>query len=159
MILTWNGLGFDFDVLAEEADSHALCKQCALGHVDMMFHFVCCRQGFPIALDKAAQGMGLEGKPAGMSGAMLKFPDYGPRANSKRFSIMLPKNVRMALQIAQAGDRKRKMQWLTQKGISKSIPLANGWLTVAEAMKLPKPDTSWMAKPLKRENFCGWLLK
>ena len=45
MILTWNGLGFDFDVLAEEADSHALCKQCALGHVVLMFHFVCV-QGF-----------------------------------------------------------------------------------------------------------------
>jgi hypothetical protein len=35
--------------------------------VDMMFH-VFCSLGYPVALDKAAQGMGLPGKPPGMSG-------------------------------------------------------------------------------------------
>src|SRR5262249_12571246 len=40
-ILTWNGLGFDFDILAEESAAGSSCKECALGHVDMMFHIVC----------------------------------------------------------------------------------------------------------------------
>ncbi len=57
-ILTWNGLGFDFDVLAEESSAATSCKECALGHVDMMFHAFCIL-GYPIALEKSAQGMGL----------------------------------------------------------------------------------------------------
>lgn len=61
-ILTWNGLGFDFDILAEESGAAAKCKKCAMDHVDMMFHVVCAL-GYPIALDKAAQGMGLPGNP------------------------------------------------------------------------------------------------
>jgi len=66
-ILTWNGLQFDFDILAEESGAAASCKACALGHIDMMFH-IFCSLGYPIGLEKAAQGMGLPGKPPGMSG-------------------------------------------------------------------------------------------
>ena len=29
-ILTWNGLGFDFDILAEESAAAGICKECAL---------------------------------------------------------------------------------------------------------------------------------
>ena len=37
-ISTWNGLGFDFDILAEESGRYEECKREALNHVDMMFH-------------------------------------------------------------------------------------------------------------------------
>src|SRR3970040_2309649 len=60
-ILTWYGLGFDFDILAEESGLHETCKELALNHVDMMFH-IFCEQGYPLSLDKAAKGMGLPGK-------------------------------------------------------------------------------------------------
>ena len=49
-ILTWNGLGFDFDVLAEESESWSACRELALSHIDMMFHFFCL-QGYPLGLD------------------------------------------------------------------------------------------------------------
>src|SRR5450759_3950684 len=68
-ILSWNGLGFDFDVLAEESGAAASCRDCALGHVDMMFHVVCAK-GYPVGLENAAKGLGLPGKPPGMSGAL-----------------------------------------------------------------------------------------
>src|SRR5438309_1985401 len=67
IILTWNGLTFDFDILAEESGAGEKCKTCALNHVDLMFH-IFCTLGYPVGLDSAAQGMGLPGKPAGMSG-------------------------------------------------------------------------------------------
>ena len=67
-LLTWNGLGFDFNILAEESGLQVECERLALAHVDMMFHVVCSK-GFPLALDKVAQGMGLPGKPSGMSGS------------------------------------------------------------------------------------------
>src|SRR5450756_1334320 len=40
-LVTWNGLAFDFDVLAEESGLPSDCAELALGHVDMMFHAVC----------------------------------------------------------------------------------------------------------------------
>lgn len=68
-VLTWNGLGFDFDILAEESGMVEVCKQLALSHVDMMFH-IFCELGYPIALDRAAKAMGLPGKPATVSGEL-----------------------------------------------------------------------------------------
>jgi hypothetical protein len=68
-LLTWNGLGFDLDVLGEEAESPQPCRALALDHVDMMFH-VFCERGFPVALDKAAGALGIPGKPPGMSGVL-----------------------------------------------------------------------------------------
>ncbi len=87
-ILTWNGLGFDFDVLAEESGAAASCKQCALEHVDMMFHIVC-SLGYPVSLESAARGMGLAGKPAGMSG--IQAPRSGPRAATRKCSNTSPR--------------------------------------------------------------------
>jgi hypothetical protein len=51
-IVTHNGLGFDFDVLAEESGCLNDCRKLAIGHVDTMFHVFCCK-GFGVGLDKA----------------------------------------------------------------------------------------------------------
>ena len=68
-LLTWNGVGFDLDVLAEESQMLRECRQLAANHVDMMFHILC-RLGYGVGLDAAARGMGITGKPEGMSGAV-----------------------------------------------------------------------------------------
>ena len=47
--LSWNGLAFDLDVLAEESGLLDECRKIARVHVDMMFHVVC-EKGFPVAL-------------------------------------------------------------------------------------------------------------
>ena len=60
--VTWNGLGFDLDVLAEESGLFDCCRALALAHVDMMFH-VLCRLGYGVSLDAAARGMGVTGSP------------------------------------------------------------------------------------------------
>jgi hypothetical protein len=67
-IVTWNGLGFDLDILAEESGMLAECRELAISHVDLMFHILC-RLGYGVSLDAAAKGMGLAGKPEGMNGA------------------------------------------------------------------------------------------
>jgi len=68
-ILTWNGLNFDFDILAEESGLSDQCKALAWQHVDMMFDFFC-RKGFWVGLNSSAKGLGLPGKTEGMSGEM-----------------------------------------------------------------------------------------
>ena len=153
-IVTWNGLGFDFDILAEESRTAALCRDCVLNHVDMMFH-VFCSLGYPVALDKAAQGMGVPGKQVGMTGADA--PRLWAQGQHKQVLDYVGQDVRTTLQIAQAGDRCRQFAWITQKGSRKTLPLASGWLTVRKALLLPEPDTSWMSNRIPRQSFVGWL--
>jgi hypothetical protein len=60
-ILTWNGIGFDFDILAEESGMLQECRRLALDHIDMMFH-VLCQLGFGVSLASAARAMCSEAK-------------------------------------------------------------------------------------------------
>jgi hypothetical protein len=152
-IVSWNGLGFDFDILAEESGALASCHECALSHVDMMFHIVC-SLGYPVALDKGAQGMGLSGKPAGMSG--VKAPKLWADGQYQQVLDYVAQDVRTALQLAQLCEQKRRFEWITRKGTRSSMPLLKGWLTVREASVLPEPDNSWMSNPLKRRDFTSW---
>lgn len=153
-VLTWNGLGFDFEVLAEESGATASCQECALGHVDMMFHAFCLL-GYPIGLDKAAQGMGLPGKPPGMSGE--KAPRLWAEGQFKTVLEYVAQDVRVALDIARAVEKRRKLEWITRRGTRSQVPLANGWLKVQEALQLPLPDTSWMSAPMPRQSYTAWL--
>ena len=153
-ILTWNGLGFDFDILAEESGNAAGCRELAFAHVDMMFH-VFCSLGYPVALDKAAQGMGLPGKPPGMSG--VKAPILWAQGNFKEVLDYVAQDVRIAMQVAQACEQRQKFEWITRNGAKRSLPLANGWLPVSDAQRLAEPDTSWMSNPMSRRDFTAWL--
>ncbi len=153
-ILTWNGLGFDFDVLAEESGAAASCKKCALEHVDMMFHIVC-SLGYPVSLESAARGMGLAGKPAGMSG--IQAPALWAQGRHQEVLEYVAQDVRTAIEIARAAEKRRRFEWITRKGTKKTMPLQSGWLTVNEALQLPEPDTSWMTRPLKRQHFMDWM--
>ena len=155
-ILTWNGLGFDFDILAEESAAAAKCKECAMDHVDMMFHVVC-TLGHPIALNKAAEGMGLPGKPPGMTG--FKAPKLWAQGRYKEVLEYVAQDVRTPLHIAQMCEQRGKLEWLTRKGTKSQMPLTGGWLTVREALRLAEPDTSWMSNPLSRRDFTAWLGK
>ena len=153
-ILTWNGLGFDFNILAEESGAAASCGECALGHVDMMFHAVC-SLGYPIALDNAAHGMGLPGKPPGMSGSQA--PKLWAQGQFQEVLEYVAQDVRTTMQIARTCEERRRLQWITRRGTKSSMSLPNGWLTVRDALRLPEPDTSWMSAPLLRRDFTAWL--
>ena len=154
-ILTWNGLGLDFDILAEESGLYKDCKQLALeNHVDMMFHVVC-ELGYPVALDKAAKGMGLPGKPEGIDGALAPLL----WADGKRQIVLdyVAQDVRTTLDLAQVCAERKRLHWITRKGTIRGMPLRKGWLTVREAFSLPEPDTSWMRNPMPRSTFADWM--
>lgn len=153
-ILTWNGVGFDFDILAEESGLVESCRELALEHVDMMFH-VFCLQGYALGLDKAAKGMGLPGKTAGMSGVMA--PVYWAQGRRDEVLAYLEQDVRTTLRLGQEVERKRRLQWISGRGMQQSLELPGGWLVAREALQLPTPDTSWMSRPWPRSKFTGWL--
>ncbi|MGD0654521.1 MAG: ribonuclease H-like domain-containing protein [Thermoguttaceae bacterium] len=154
ILLTWNGLGFDLDILAEESGAWAECKELAINHVDMMFH-VFCDRGFPVALDKAAEALKIPGKPPGMSGLLA--PRLWAEGRHQEVLDYVAQDVRITLEIARKCEEKRKFQWLTRKGTKSSMDLPKGWLTVRDALRLPKPDTSWMDSPIPRQQYTRWL--
>jgi len=153
-VLTWNGLGFDFDILAEESGEFVACRELALEHVDMMFH-VFCLAGHPLGLDKAASGSGVKGKPAGMSGALA--PLLWQQGEYQQVLDYVAQDVRTTLELAQAVERTRRLRWVSQSGRRQELYLPEGWLSVRQAMLLPEPVTSHLRSPWKRSRFTGWL--
>ncbi len=152
-IVTLNGLGFDFDVLAEESGRQADCKQLALSHVDMMFH-VFCGKGFGVGLNAAAKAIGLS-KPADVDGSIA--PQLWQDGKHDRVLDYVAQDCKITLDVAVTSEEKRAFRWITKRDTTASFDIPSGWLTVRDAMKLPLPDTSWMDNPWPRSKFTAWL--
>ncbi len=152
--LTWNGLAFDYDILAEESNLWDQCKQQAMQHVDMMFHIVC-EKGFPVSLANAATGMGFQGKLRGVDGRDA--PTLWLQGQHDAVINYVAQDVRVTLELATECDRRRIFKWITSRGKIGTMPLPKGWLSVNEAMRLPLPDTSWMSDPIHRNSYSAWL--
>jgi len=153
-LLSWNGLAFDFNVLAEESGLPDVCAALALEHVDMMFHVVC-QLGYLVALGKAAEGLGISGKAGGLSGR-----DAPVMWSQGRYQDVLQYNTqdaRLSLRVAQEAERRAEFVWITRRGTKGCMPLEQGWCSVRQAHRLPLPDTSWMSNPTTREHFTTWL--
>ena len=153
-ILTWNGLKFDFDVLAEESGMPKLCAFLAMTHVDVMYQFFCMK-GFPCALAKAAQGLGLPGKTEGMTGAVAPVLWAGSLEDRQKVLRYVAGDVEALLAIVKVIDATGLFKWVTTRGITKTVRMGD-WLTVKQASNLPVPDNSWMDKPMLREDFYKW---
>jgi hypothetical protein len=153
-LVTWNGLGFDFNVLAEESGLPEECARLALEHVDMMFHVVC-RLGYPVSLGKAAEGLGLPGKRGGMTGHDA--PILWAEGRHREVLDYNVHDARLALAIARETTRLGELVWITRRGTKGRMPLERGWRRVRDALEIPLPDTSWMSNPCSREEFTRWM--
>ena len=152
-IITHNGLGFDFDILAEESGQLDDCRNLAVGHVDMMFHFFC-GKGFPIRLNAAANAIGVS-KPANVDGSVA--PQLWKDGDCQTVLDYVAQDCRLTLDVAEASEKTKRISWITGRGTTSHFELPGGWLTVEEASKLPLPDTSWMDNPWPRSKFTSWL--
>lgn len=150
--LTWNGLGFDFRVLAEESGEFAVCRDLALNHIDPMFELFC-RKGYPLGLDKAARGMGLEGKLEGIDGA--RAPHLWAAGDYTTVLAYLSQDVKQTLKLAYEIHRKGMIEWSSRAGRYMYAPL--DLLPACEAMRLPIPYTGFMSAPWQRSKFTDWL--
>jgi hypothetical protein len=153
-LLTWNGLGFDLDILAEESDLVDRCARLALEHVDMMFQVVC-SEGYGVALQKAAEGLRLPGKPDGMSGKDA--PSLWAQGNHEAVLRYNIEDARLALRVLEASQALGELRWVTRRNTTGRMSLGGGWRRVRDALALPLPDTSWMSGPIPRERYAGWI--
>ena len=140
-IVTWNGVGFDFDILAEESGMLQKCICLAGDHVDMMFH-VLCKLGYAISLDSAAKGMDLVGKKAGMTGAQV--PRFWAQGREEVLEYVAH-DAQITLEIAQICESQGYIRWITRSGKRRELSLSEGWLPVSRAERLPEPYNLWMA--------------
>lgn len=152
-LLTWNGLGFDFDILAEESGLHSECAALALHHVDMMYQVLCIK-GYPLSLNAAAKGMGLAGKSEGVDGAQA--PLMWAEGRHAEVLEYVQQDVRTTLEVALAVEKRHGLRWIAKSGRTNVLMIPQ-WLTVAEAQLLPLPDTSWMSAPWPRAKFTAWM--
>jgi hypothetical protein len=154
--ITWNGVGFDYDILAEESALFEQCKRQALLHCDLMFHVVC-EKGFPVSLANACSGMGLPGKLRGVEGRDA--PKLWQNGDHERVCEYVAQDVRAVLGLATECERQKTFRWRTGRGSVSSFGLPRGWLSVSDALQLPLPDTSWMSNPISRDSYVAWLGK
>jgi hypothetical protein len=153
-ILTWNGTGFDFDVLAEESHMLPECRALTIDHVDMMFQAFCAL-GHGVGLDAAARGMGVAGKTKDMKGELA--PVLWAQGHREEVLRYIAQDVRATLEVALTCESCGELRWVSRNGMRRSLLLPKGWLTVGKALELPLPDTSWMTDPWPREKFTGWM--
>jgi hypothetical protein len=154
-IVTWNGLSFDFDILAEESGLYDLCRMLAMGHTDMMFHFFC-DNGHPVSLDKAAKGMKLGGKTEGVTGAST--PDLWAKGEHAKVLQYVRRDAILTLQLAQAVAEQQSLNWLTSKGDIKCWSV-DKLLPVNQAKNLPENYPAWIKDPWPRSKFYDWTEK
>lgn len=151
-LVTWNGLQFDFDVLAEESGNKDLCQELSANHYDLMFQFFCYK-GFPVGLNTVAKALGLQGKTEGMHG------DLAPVMwANKEFSKVLEyveQDSRTTLEVVKAIETKKCIIWVSKAGKTNycSFPKI---LSVKDCLSIPIPDQSWMSNPMSRDSYYSW---
>ncbi len=180
-IVSWNGMGFDFEVLAYESDTYEVLSQIARDHWDIMFQVLCIK-GFPVGLTSCSKAFSVGEKAEGISGAdvpklwaagitgkdirtmeamgtqpaeIKQLLKEGVEARQKVIRYVRG-DALLTLDVAKAILMSGELRWITQKGKRNSISPFKP-LSAMESNRLPYPNTSWMTNPIKRSRFTEWL--
>ena len=164
--ITWNGLGFDFDILAEESFFDASKENCiylAINHIDPGFQMVC-ERGFMVGLDAAAKGLNLSGKTEGMHGGLAPVMWKGGRETQDKVLEYVAQDARVTAEVYERIVEERALRWTSRAGrpavwYPKLEDGLSRMLTVAEAMKLPEIQVRRGSsfQPWDRNRFYGWI--
>lgn len=165
-LLSWNGTGFDYQVLAQEASLPITCALMALDSVDLMLD-VTFRKGHYLGLDKALAGAGIEGKLHNvtlkdgtpiedMGGA--KAPQLWAAGEYDAVLAYLRRDVESLIELAEWVEANRCIRWTSRSGKPNQVDIPS-LCTVEQLFKLPKPDTSWMESAPSRAQFVEWIPK
>lgn len=162
-IVTVNGAGFDFDILAEESGLHAECAELAMNHIDLCF-MPLCRFGWPVGLDALAKGQGVEPKLHEVTLSTGKVIDDMSGAAAPRLWVAgeydavlayLKQDVKATLETAAAAFESGRLKWQSRKGKWWGMRIHEK-CTVADCLSWPSPDTSWMSNPISRHETLRW---
>jgi hypothetical protein len=153
-IVTWNGIGFDFDILAEESGMHTQCNLLASEHVDMMFH-VLCQLGFGVSLNAAARGMRLTKKCEKRRGSLI--PKHWANGEYDKVFNHVAQDVRLTLELATTCEQRSYLRWITRFGTGRMMRLPNGWQIVGDVQKMPEPIQAQQHGQWQRNRLTAWM--
>jgi hypothetical protein len=153
-IVTWNGVGFDFDVLAEESGMHSTCRSLALGHVDMMFHLLC-HLGFGVSLNAAARGMRLTRRSEKRVGATM--PSLWADGKYEEVLSHVARDVRTILALATTCRERGFLRWITRWGTGRMMRLTHGWQKADDARRTPEAFDRRSDKRWSRDRLIAWM--
>jgi hypothetical protein len=152
-LFAWNGLSFDLRWIGYNAGDMEAAGRVALGLYDPMFQFFN-QRGFPVALAAVGEAMGIADTKLMKSS---EAPKEWRRGNHQRVKDYVLGDCRMTNQIVEEVARRRTICWRTRKGVLSSEPMPR-FKTVAEILREPQPDHSWMTGGgMKRSDFAGWI--
>jgi len=151
-LFAWNGLAFDLRWMGAAAQDMALARTIALDLVDPLFQLFV-ERGFPVALEKVAQGFGLPVRKL-MNGADA--PKEWLAGNHAAVLDYVAQDCRITDLVCTAIEERRELRWITAKGKPSSHAMPQ-LLPVRDLLARPEPDTSWMSDPIPRSKFAGWL--
>jgi len=187
-IVTWNGLGFDFLVLAIESRDFKYKQKVAnlaLAHIDPFFNMFC-DKGYGIGLQKMSEALNIRGKLEGMHGSLAPYmwtgnPTgiteddingvaniFGVEAGSMESQELcidyVKQDARATYDIYQGLFDVGSVYWKTRKGTMSRYPwtpkrVNDRLYTCAESLKTREPNTSWMDEPRSRSEYMGWTLQ
>ena len=166
-IVTVNGAGFDFDVLAEECGQSYLnaCAHMAMRHIDLCF-LVLSKKGHYLGLDAMAMGASVKGKlhdvrlndgtiMTDMDGA--KAPEMWAAGERSAVLEYLKDDVRSTLETAEVIERDKMIRWTSRAGRYNNFWVQVPLSTVEQCMEIAMPDNSWMTSPPTREGVLAWM--
>lgn len=126
-IVTWNGLGFDFRMLAQDAldngdrDLAQDWARMALGHCDLAFQMRA-ERGYMIGLDTAAEALDAARKTEGMHGDMVpELWQGGPEQQAKCMAYVQQDAI-ATLDVAKSLWAKCSIRWITKRGNKARFP-------------------------------------
>lgn len=164
ILVGFNSLSFDFNVLAEESGMYDECAELALNHVDLMFIVVTLR-GHYLGLDKAAKGASIQGKLhevtltdgtvlTDMSGG--KAPGLWKAGEYQAVLDYLADDVRSTLELAQWIEKHKVIRWISERGYEQKIHVPKLY-TVRECLELDPVLPDWVTNPVDRKSMMEWI--
>jgi len=162
-IVTWNGLKFDFHVLAVESGLREICARMAWTHVDLMFA-VHCIKGYPLSLDAASKACGSQKGVEGLTHGRYA-PYYWERGQYQLALDYVSQDTRATAAVADTVQNRWGFIWLSQRGnptrffVPEELRPEKGFvgLTPEHCIEWVLPDQHWMDAPLSRDHFYKWL--
>jgi len=164
-IVTWNGLGFDFQVLAEECtlglhgqerdEIWRRVGDLAWNSYDPGFQMVC-EKGFMIGLQAAATGLGVQGKTEGMHGDLAPVMWKQGREKQDLVISYVKQDVVATANVWKALTGASFLPWTAKSG-RRNVWNYRKMLPANMANAIPRPDTSWMSDPRPPESFYKWI--
>ena len=154
-LFAWNGLSFDLRWIGHNAGDTQTAASVALGLYDPMFQFFN-QRGFPVGLAAVGQAMGV--RQAKLMDA-ADAPREWRKGNHQRVMDYVVGDCQITNQIVEAILERRCVMWRTKSG-TLGTEFMPRFKTVAEVLRDPEPDQSWMkGGGMRRSHFTEWLPK